>query len=162
MPLLKSWWSVLTAEKNTFRKTNRFLFIWNVLLELCSLHLCIVFFLKWWNYIKIFVLHELAVLLLIFFHILTSETSQKYYRSIVILWRLRIFGRWFTKTSKKKKHSFHNKHIYIMRVTDIEVLWSFILYTSSRFVLSLKNSRYAYIPPYIYKTLPTLRNEKEQ
>ena len=33
---------------------------------------------------------------------------------------------------------------------------------SSSFVLSSKNSRYAYIPPYMHKTLPTLRNEKEQ
>ena len=28
--------------------------------------------------------------------------------------------------------------------------------------LSLKNSYYAYIPPYMNKTLPTLGNEKEQ
>ena len=43
-----------------------------------------------------------------------------------------------------------------------EVLWSFILYISQRFVLSLKIGRNAYILPYIHKTLPTLRNEKEQ
>ena len=30
------------------------------------------------------------------------------------------------------------------------------------FVLSLKNSHYAYIPPDMHKTLPTLGNEKEQ
>ena len=30
------------------------------------------------------------------------------------------------------------------------------------FVLSLKNSHYAYIPPYMHKTLPTLGNVKEQ
>ena len=28
--------------------------------------------------------------------------------------------------------------------------------------LSLKNSHYAYIPPHMHKTLPTLENEKEQ
>ena len=28
--------------------------------------------------------------------------------------------------------------------------------------MSLKNSYYAYIPPYMNKTLPTLKNEKEQ
>ena len=28
--------------------------------------------------------------------------------------------------------------------------------------LSLKNSHYAYIPPYMHKTLPTLGNEREQ
>ena len=39
---------------------------------------------------------------------------------------------------------------------------SFILYILQRFVLSLKNSHYAYIPPYMHKTFPTLENEKEQ
>ena len=42
------------------------------------------------------------------------------------------------------------------------VLWSFILYILQRFVLSLKNSHYAYIPLYMHKTLPTLGNGKEQ
>ena len=32
----------------------------------------------------------------------------------------------------------------------------------ARFVLSSKNSHYAYIPPYMEKTVPTLGNEKEQ
>ena len=43
-----------------------------------------------------------------------------------------------------------------------EVLWSIVLYILYRFVLSLKNSHYAYIPPYMHKILPTLGNEKEQ
>ena len=46
--------------------------------------------------------------------------------------------------------------------THFEVLWSFILYILQRFVLSLIQSDYAYIPPYMHKTLPTLGNEKEQ
>ena len=47
------------------------------------------------------------------------------------------------KTSKKK-NSFHNKQS---------------IYT---FALSLRSSYYAYFPPYMNKTLPTLGNEKEQ
>ena len=43
-----------------------------------------------------------------------------------------------------------------------EVLWTFILHILQRFVLSLKNSHYAYIPPYMPKSLPTLENEKGQ
>ena len=43
-----------------------------------------------------------------------------------------------------------------------KVLWSIVLYILYRFVLSLKNSHYAYIPPYMHKILPTLGNEKEQ
>ena len=46
--------------------------------------------------------------------------------------------------------------------THFEVLRSFILYILQRFVLSLIQSDYAYIPPYMHKTLPTLGNEKEQ
>ena len=61
----------------------------------------------------------------------------------------------------EKKHSFHNKHIYIIWITDILEFYK-VLFCTYRKVLSLKNSRYAYIPPYMYKTLPTLRNEKEQ
>ena len=63
----------------------------------------------------------------------------------------------------EKKHSFHNKHIYIIQVTDTlsfyEVL--FCTYCKGLF-LSLTNSCSAYISLYMYKTLPTLRNEKEQ
>ena len=61
------------------------------------------------------------------------------------------------------------KNIYFTRNISIytghrhfEVLLSFILYILQRFVLSLKNSHYAYIPLYMHKTLPTLGNEKEQ
>ena len=66
----------------------------------------------------------------------------------------------------KKKYSFHNKHIYIyMGHRHFEILWSFILYILERFVLSLKNTHYAYIPPHMHKALTkhkTLGNEKEQ
>ena len=65
------------------------------------------------------------------------------------------------KNVGKKKLSFYNKHIYIIGVTDILKLYE-VLFCTYCTVLSLKNSRYAYIPPYMYKTLPTLRNEKEQ
>ena len=46
-----------------------------------------------------------------------------------------------------------------------EILWSFILYILERFVLSLKNTHYAYILPHMYKALTkhkALGNEKEQ
>ena len=63
----------------------------------------------------------------------------------------------------EKKHSFHNNiYIYILGHRHFKVLWIFILYILHRFVLSLKNSHYGYIPLYIHKTLPTLGNEKEQ
>ena len=62
----------------------------------------------------------------------------------------------------KKKHSFHNRHIYKYGQRHFEVFWSFILHIFSRFVLSLKNSYYAHIPPYMNKTLLPLGNEKEQ
>ena len=53
----------------------------------CLIFSCVYCFsLKRWNYIKLFVLHELVVLLPKFFsHRLTSQTSQKRNRSIVIL-----------------------------------------------------------------------------
>ena len=43
-----------------------------------------------------------------------------------------------------------------------EVFWSFILYILQRFVFSLRNSHYVYIPLYMDKTLSRLGNEKEQ
>ena len=43
-----------------------------------------------------------------------------------------------------------------------EVLWSFILFILWRFVLSFKSRHYAYIPPPMHKSLPTLGNKKEQ
>ena len=72
----------------------------------------------------------------------------------------------------KKRYSCQNKHSYTGH-RYFEDLWSFILYIfvkvcfvfkkqSLTFVLSLKNSHYAYIPLYMHKTLPTLGNEKEQ
>ena len=36
------------------------------------------------------------------------------------------------------------------------------MYMLEKFVLSLKNSHYAFIPLYMHKTIPTLENEKEQ
>ena len=61
---------------------------------------------------------------------------------------------------KPRKKTYHNKQIYGQR--HFYVLWSFILYILQRFVLSLKHNHYAYTPPYMHKTLPTLGNEKEQ
>ena len=52
--------------------------------------------------------------------------------------------------------------MYIYGHRHFEVWWRFILYILSRFVLSLKNSYYAYIPLYMNKRPPTLGNEKEQ
>ena len=42
-----------------------------------------------------------------------------------------------------------------------EDLWSFTLYILLRFVLSLNNSHYAYIPPHMRKALKALGNEKD-
>ena len=47
-------------------------------------------------------------------------------------------------------------------VTDILKFDEVLFCTLSRFVLSLKNSYYAYIPSYMNKRLSTLGNEKEQ
>ena len=80
-----------------FRKTHRSPLIYNVLLDLFSLQLCLLFFLKWLNYIKIFVLYESALFLPnVFSHRLTSKTSQKHNRCIAILWRTLqwIFRKW--------------------------------------------------------------------
>ena len=61
-----------------------------------------------------------------------------------------------------EKKLFHNKRIYIY---GSQTFWSFmkfyfvhILKVCSVF----KNSRYAYIPLYRHKTLPTFGNEKEK
>ena len=51
---------------------------------------------------------------------------------------------------------------YLFEVTDILKFYEVFLYILQRFVLSLKNSHYPYIPLYMNKTLPTLGNEKEQ
>ena len=129
-------------------------------------HLCwsLFFSLKWFFPQKTFVLHEQDVLLPKFSsHRLTSQTSQKYNRSIAILRRTLpwIFGKWFMKTFKKTFHFATNISIY-MGHRHFKVLWSFTLYILKRFVMSLKNSHYAYIPLYMHKSLPTLGNEKEQ
>ena len=64
------------------------------------------------------------------------------------------------KRPNKKKHFITSKCIYM--VTDILKFDEVLFCTLSRFVLSLKNSYYAYIPPYMNKRLSTLGNEKEQ
>ena len=51
---------------------------------------------------------------------------------------------------------------YLFEFTDILKFYEVFLYILQRFVLSLKNSHYDYIPLYKHKTLPTLGNEKEQ
>ena len=112
--------------------------------------------LKWWNYIKTFVLLEF------FSDRLMPWASLKYNRSIILqgtfLW---IFGKWFMKTPKKPIHFTTNSSQYRGH-RHLEVLWSFILHIFWRFVLSLKSSHYAYILLYMHKTLPTLGIEKEQ
>ena len=91
--------------------------------------------------------------------------SLEYNRSIDILWRtlLWIFGKWFMKTSTTKKNKFISQQTFLyIWVTDILKFYEDLFCTLKRFVLSLKNSHYAYIPPYMHKTLSTLGNEKEQ
>ena len=61
-----------------------------------------------------------------------------------------------------KKKTLHNKHIYIY---GSQTFWSFVRFCFLHMVkvhFVFKNSHYAYIPPYMHKTLPTLGNEKEQ
>ena len=57
----------------------------------------------------------------------------------------------------EKKHSFHNKHIYIY---GLHTFWSFMKFYFARIVkvcFVIKNHyAYAYIPLYMHKTLPTL------
>ena len=62
---------------------------------------------------------------------------------------------------KKNIHFTTNISIYTGH-RHFEVLWSFILYISQTFILSLENSHYPYIPPYMHKTLPPLETEKEK
>ena len=48
-------------------------------------------------------------------------------------------------------------------VTDILKFYEVVFYTyCTGYVLSLKNSHYPYIPPYMHKTFPAIGNEKEQ
>ena len=73
----------------------------------------------------------------------------------------------YENVRKNNIHFTTNIYIYIyiyiyMGHRHFKVLWSFIFHILLRFVLSLKSSNYAFIPPYMHKTLPTLGNEKEQ
>ena len=94
------------------------------------------------------------------FSSLTSQTSQKCNRSIVILQRtiLWIFRKWFMKTWRKKK-IITNTSIYT--ITAILKFYEVLFCTYCK-GLFLKNSYYAYVPPYMNKTVPTLGNEKKQ
>ena len=50
-----------------------------------------------------------------------------------------------------------------IRVTDILKFFEVLFCTYCKGLLCLlKNSCYAFIPPHMHKTLPTLENEKEQ
>ena len=60
-----------------------------------------------------------------------------------------------------EKNISQQTYLYI-RVTDILKFYEVLFCTYCKGFLSLKNSHYAYIPPYMHKTLPTLGNEKEQ
>ena len=66
------------------------------------------------------------------------------------------FGKVILKNVKK---TFHNKHIYIyIPVIDILKFYEVLFCTYSEDLFC----HYACIPPYMYKALPTLGNEKEQ
>ena len=95
----------------------------------CLVFSCVYcFFLKRWNYIKIFVLHEYAVLLSKFFSCrLTSWTSQKYNRSFIILLRtlLWIFGKW-----NCKKRSFSGSYAKYWK--DFYIVFTNIIHTDYR------------------------------
>ena len=65
------------------------------------------------------------------------------------------------KTSKKPIHFITYVSIRA-GCRHFKVWWGFILHILYRFILSLKNIHFAYIPLYMHKTLRTLGNEKEQ
>ena len=94
-----------------------------------------------------------------FSHKLMLQTSQKYIRSIVILWRILPcnFGKPFVKTWGKK-HSFHNKHIYIERSQTCWGFMKFYFVHIAKVCFIFKKT----VIMLIYKTLPTSGNEKEQ
>ena len=95
-----------------------------------------------------------------FSHRLMSQMSQKYNRSIVILWRalLWIFKKWFMKTLKQKNiHFITDISLYIRSQT----FWSFLKFYFVH-IVKVCFVYYAYIPLYMNKTLLTLGNEKEQ
>ena len=111
----------------------------------------------------------LQAVLLSHFFLIDWRKHLKNNWSVVILQRtfLWIFGKWLMKTSKKNPFISQHAYLYVW-VTDIlkfsevvcyEAFWSFIL---QMFALFLESSHYAYSPLYMHKTLPILRNEKEQ
>ena len=76
------------------------------------------------------------------------------------------YGFWESdfRKCREKKNTFISQQTYLyMQVTGISKFYEVLLcaYCKGLFCL-LKNSHYAYIPPYMHKTLPTLGNEKEQ
>ena len=62
---------------------------------------------------------------------------------------------------KRKTFTSQQTYLYIP-VTDILKFYEVLFCTYCKDFLSLKNSHYAYIPPYMHKTLQTSGNEKEQ
>ena len=64
---------------------------------------------------------------------------------------------------KTSKETFISQQAYLyLWVTDILKFSEVLFCTYCKGLLSLRNSHYAYVPPYMHKTLPTLGNEKEQ
>ena len=67
---------------------------------------------------------------------------------------------------KHRKKIFISKQTYLhIPVTDILKCYEVLFFTNCKglgFFLSLKNSHYAYIPPYMHKIVPTLGNKIEQ
>ena len=64
---------------------------------------------------------------------------------------------------EKKKHSFHNKHIYVY---GLQTFWSFMKFYLVHIVkvcfVIKKHYAYTYISLYMHKTHTTLGNEKKQ
>ena len=144
--------------------------------------------LKWWNYIKTFVLHEELYFCQILFLIDWCHKCLKNTIDLLLFYKEHFHGFPESDLWKCQKNIHFTTNIsiytgdrhfkvlwsfilYIHFTTNIsiytghwhfDVSWSFILYILSRFVLSLKSSHYGYIPPYKHKTLPTLGNEEEQ
>ena len=63
------------------------------------------------------------------------------------------------KLSRKKKHSFHNKHIY-KQVTDILKFYEVLFCTICKVFFCLLKTVIILNSPYMHKTLLTLGNEK--
>ena len=65
---------------------------------------------------------------------------------------------------KLRKKTFISQQTYLY-IYGSQTFWSFMKFYFVHIVkvcFVFKNSHYAYIPPYMHKTLPTLGNEKEQ